>query len=354
MNVQYCHMSTLKTSPPCNSFTLVILLNLQTLPLYLLLGTLLLTSGCAQIAGNLAPRIGDEIVIAGDLVHTGRPVRLWLDSGGYDAYRAHRRDFPEISSPRDEPDQILRFGSMRRGLTDADLKARVRHQGWTRADLAEVIDTIVIHYDACGSSSRCFHILHDIRGLSCHFLLDVNGTIYQTLDVKERAWHAGIANDRSIGIEIAHFGAFPTAQQADRHYLVEGEQIRLNPASVVGTSAELSPGFPSRQPLFEGEIHGQHLYQRDFTEAQYQSLEALLVTLCRSLPRIEARIPRQSNGQVEDRLRQEISGQPVAGIVGHWHVGSHKVDPGPAFDWDRIENALRDANLPRTAIRSLD
>ena len=34
-------------------------------------------------------------------------------------------------------------------------------------------------------------------------MLDVDGTIYQTLDVKERAWHATTSNTRAVGIEIA-------------------------------------------------------------------------------------------------------------------------------------------------------
>ena len=91
--------------------------------------------------------------------------------------------------------------------------------------------------------------------------------------------------------------------------------------------------------------HQQNLYQRDFTEAQYVALEKLLVTLCMALPSIRPVVPRSSSGLVESELRDETPGQPVAGIVGHWHVGSHKVDPGPAFDWDRIEATLQDADL---------
>ena len=52
-------------------------------------------------------------------------------------------------------------------------------------------------------------MLHDLRGLSVHFMLDLDGTIYQTLDLKEGAWHATVANGRSIGIEIANIGAYP-------------------------------------------------------------------------------------------------------------------------------------------------
>ncbi len=305
---------------------------------------LILAVGCQSMPGQLAARRGDEIIIAGQMIHSGAPVTLWIDAGGYDGYRGHRHDEPEFEGPQNHPDRILRFGSTRRDIP-ASLRQKVQRDGWCLEDLTGVIDTVVLHYDACGSSSRCFHILHDIRGLSCHFLLDVDGTIYQTLDVKERAWHAGPTNDRSIGIEIAHFGAFSTMEKADTHYILEGDRIRLNPDSVAGTSAADAPPYPARDLLFEGKIHGQQLYQRDFTEAQYRSLESLLITLCRTLPRIEPVIPRLEDGSMNDRLRPEPPGEPVAGIVGHWHVGTHKVDPGPAFDWDRIEKALSRAGL---------
>lgn len=329
------------------------LLGLHAVPLILVVTNLIFCSGCGSLPGDLLTREGDEIVISGQFVHTGAPVVLWLDGGGFDGYRAHRHDDPRQIGPRDQPDRISRYGSIRRGIGE-QLHQDVVQRGWYLEELGQVIDTIVIHYDACGSSSRCFHILHDIRGLSCHFLLDVDGTIYQTLDVKERAWHAGPANDRSVGIEIAHFGAFSSAEKADTHYIVEKGRPRLNPQSLAGTSAEGALPYPARNPLFEGEIHGQQLYQRDFTEAQYQSLEALLIALCKTLPGIEPVVPRLASGMVQDRLRSEAPGQPVAGIVGHWHVGTHKVDPGPAFDWDRIEAALREADLKPTTDTHID
>src|SRR6185503_14558055 len=75
--------------------------------------------------------------------------------------------------------------------------------------LREVVDQFVLHYDVAGTSGRCFQVLQDARGLSVHFLLDVDGTIYQTLDLRDEAWHATKANPRSIGIEIANLGAYP-------------------------------------------------------------------------------------------------------------------------------------------------
>ena len=299
---------------------------------------------CQTLPGDLSEASGDEIVVAGDRFHTTVPVVLWTDKGGYDAYRGHRHDQADIGPPRDRPDRLLRFGSLRRN-GPTGWAEKVQSEGTSIENLTEVIDTVVIHYDACGSASRCFHVLHDLRGLSCHFLLDVDGTIYQTLDVKERAWHAGTANDRSIGIEIAHFGAFPKAEEADRHYEQSPLGVRLKASSLEGTSAEGAYPYPSRQDLFTGVIHQQNLYQRDFTEAQYVALEKLLITLCKALPSIRPVVPRSGSGEIASELRDETPGQPVAGIVGHWHVGSHKVDPGPAFDWDRIEAALQEADL---------
>ena len=48
--------------------------------------------------------------------------------------------------------------------------------------LQQVVDQFVIHFDVCGTSRRCFEVLQDKRGLSVHFMLDIDGTIYQTLD----------------------------------------------------------------------------------------------------------------------------------------------------------------------------
>src|SRR5688572_15071273 len=48
----------------------------------------------ADKAGARLARKGDEIVIAGQYFHTGAPVVLWTDPGGFDAYRTERRFVP--------------------------------------------------------------------------------------------------------------------------------------------------------------------------------------------------------------------------------------------------------------------
>ena len=48
----------------------------------------------------------------------------------------------------------------------------------------------VNHWDATLSSEACARIINK-RGLSMHFLIDNDGTIYQMLDIQHVAWQAG-------------------------------------------------------------------------------------------------------------------------------------------------------------------
>lgn len=259
---------------------------------------LLACQSAASRPGDRLPRRGDEIVVCGQLFHTGARVVLWTDPGGFDAYRGHAHRDESKEQPR-------RFGTYRRGLPPA-IAARVHERGWTLADLRQVVRQIVIHYDAAGTSARCFEILHDVRGLSSHFLLDLDGTIYQTLDVKERAWHAGAANDVSVGIEIANLGAYP-----------DKPELRV-----------------------EGEIQGSLLHQDPFTDAQYEALARLCAALVRVLPRIRPEFPRDARHAVVPRVLED-AGAGFEGILGHYHLTKAKVDPGPAFDWERLAARMR-------------
>src|ERR1043165_1098993 len=58
-------------------------------------GALVFLGACAQHRpGRELEREGDEIMVCGRLFHTGAPVVLWTDPGGYDAYRIERRFVP--------------------------------------------------------------------------------------------------------------------------------------------------------------------------------------------------------------------------------------------------------------------
>src|SRR5436190_15373687 len=66
-------------------------------------------SGCRTVYRPGAPELrrGDEIVAAGQFFHTGTKVVLWIDPGGYDAYRVERRFAPiEKADWRDSTQDI--------------------------------------------------------------------------------------------------------------------------------------------------------------------------------------------------------------------------------------------------------
>ncbi len=316
------------------------------------IGLLWLTATVLAVGGCLAPqpgepleRRGDEIVVCGRFFHTGAPVVLWLDPGGYDAYRVECRFTPERVLPSDGGDAATpaRYGTLRRHLPE-EAAAEVRAEGWRLDLLQRHVDLFVMHYDVCGTSRRCFKVLHDVRGLSVHFLLDVDGTIYQTLDLKERAWHAGPANDRSIGIEIANMGAYAAREALDSWYHRSGTGLpQFLPPLTDGATGIRTPGFvaiPARaEPVF-GTINGRGLWQYDLTEPQYDSLIRLTRTICRVLPRIRGDAPRDPQGRVRQDTLSAEELAAFSGLVGHYHLTADKIDPGPAFDWERLLRGL--------------
>lgn len=308
-----------------------------------------LGAAAAPIGGE-RPRRGDEIVIAGRYFHTGAPVVLWTDPGGYDAYRVERRFAkPEESRWEDFKDALNspnRFGLRYARELPPDQLDRVRGGGWTLAELQPLVTQFVIHYDVCGVSRRCFRVLHDLRGLSVHFMIDIDGTIYQTLDVKERAWHAGTANDRSVGVEIANMGAYGADEENpfDRWYATDDKGPYITIPPELGDGGVRTPNFvgrPDTPGLVIGEIQGRTLSQYDFTLEQYESLARLTATLNYALPNLHIDHPRDPDGNHITELLTEDEQRSFRGLVGHYHVSRVKVDPGPAFQWDRLIDRAR-------------
>lgn len=250
-------------------------------------------SGCA--AGPIRSHRGamsqNAIVIAGNRVPIDARVILWSDPGGFNGY---------------ENGGVQTFAE----------RDRRRDGEWDLKMLQETIDQFVIHYDGAGSSAKCFEILKQ-RNLSVHFMIDVDGTIYQTLDVKERAWHATRANSRSVGVELASTGAYP-----------------------VDDGASVEPD-KAQEGMVIGQVQGKLYRMQDFTPRQYASLIKLTAALCSALPRIACDYPRDRDGHVINHVLTEEQFQAHHGLIGHYHIQPEKQDPGPAFQWDRVARGAR-------------
>jgi N-acetylmuramoyl-L-alanine amidase len=77
------------------------------------------------------------------------------------------------------------------------------------------ISFIIIHYTETKTLAKAVKLLTDKeRKVSCHYLIDSKGVIFNLVDLNKRAWHAGESrwknftdiNSRSIGIEIVNSG----------------------------------------------------------------------------------------------------------------------------------------------------
>lgn len=309
-------------------------------------------AGCVTRPGTHEARKGDEIVVCGQLFHTGTPVVLWMDPGGYDAYRVERRfsaftnaDWAHSKTENPGLDSPNRY-DLRKGLTPEEVE-RVRGGGWDLPTLQKYVDQFVLHYDEAGTSRTCFKVLQDSRGLSVHFMLDLDGTIYQTLDLKERAWQATTSNSRSVGVEIANMGAYAVGgdNPFDKWYqpTTNGPTLLTIPASY-GDNPERTPDFighPARpEPIF-GVVQGQNLEQYDFTPQQYRALIHLTAALCTIFPKIKCDYPKDATGQLINHKLPDDQLKAYQGVLGHFHIQTNKIDPGPAFQWDYVIDRAR-------------
>lgn len=257
---------------------------------------------------------GTSIIVAGKPVDVGRPVVLWSDPEGFDGYSQNCLEQRAMASSKCCQSQFNRFGK-RKNLKSRDLPS-----------LKEVLTQFVLHLDGCVNSRSCFYSMHDTArpdggcGLSAHFMVDADGTIYQTLDLLESAWHAEQANSVSVGVEICNRG------DAGRN-----ELDRL-------------PAEYRTRPVKDVVINGRTIHAFDFRPEQYESVIALARTLVRLFPNIKPIYPERDGAPLLETLRDPLS---FHGIVGHLHVDlqKHKWDPG-AFDWSRLLRALHGFYFP--------
>ena len=311
--------------------------------------SLLLALGSLSCHSTPQDPRGHSIVACGVKIPIGTRVVLWDEPGGYNAY-SDRLHFTAPEAGVDVPgDGTLRYEPGRRSKGEAGTELVAPGSGDLSA-LQATVDQLVLHYDVCGTSERCFLVLHDRRALSVHFLLDVDGTIYQTLDLRERAWHAGQANTRSVGVEIANIGSrrMDDAQglaEIDAWYERDAAGLRLSLPTWADSAAIRTAnfvGYAARDERIEDWIQGERRAQYDYTPEQYWALVKLAAGLCRALPQIRPDAPRDADGAVMDAVLDARTLQQFRGIIGHHHISKTKQDPGPAFAWEEFLRAVRD------------
>ena len=154
---------------------------------------------------------------------------------------------------------------------------------------------IVTHWDAALSAKSCFNILKR-RGVSSHFVIDNDGTIYQMVDTDDIAWHAGKVNARSIGIDFSN--AFYEKYQ--KYYRKKG--------------------FGNRPILSESVVHGRKIERHlGYYAVQEEAYKALLKALSKRYD-----IPLQC--PEEAKVYPPALEGLYKGVVCHYHVSRAKID----------------------------
>ena len=161
----------------------------------------------------------------------------------------------------------------------------------------------VNHWDACLSSESCAKILAR-RGISVHFCIDNDGTIYQLLDTQHAAWHAGNSkvNRCSIGVEISN--AYYTKYQ----------------------DWYVSHGFGERPVWEDVNLHGKS--QKPFLgfyDVQVEAAKSLWRAIHDGMG-IPLECPLDPNGDMLTTSSTDVSSSIFNGFVHHFHVTKRKID----------------------------
>lgn len=164
----------------------------------------------------------------------------------------------------------------------------------------------VNHWDVCLSAESCATVLNR-RGISVHFLIDNDGTIYQMLDTQHKAWHAGISryeggNPKGIGVEIS------------------------NAYSLKYQNWYVKKGFGERPIQENAYVHGKKLKPfLDFYPVQLDALKALWKAIHIGIG-IPLDYPEDSKGNIETSVHKDCERGKFHGFCNHYNFTKGKID----------------------------
>lgn len=230
------------------------------------------------------------------------------------------------------PDKLIQMSLLRPTMKTYSFRnghTRAPEQlfGITRAeidDLGQKIWQIALHHDVTTNALDTYNVLCT-RGLSTHFVVNYDGTLYQFMDCYHTAWATGDNNAMSIAIDMNN-PVYPELRNED-------------------------PAAGMRE-IYQGKINGSVKTMLGYTEPQYETIIALMKAFITPiqipgeadwipLPRVAANCfpPISENGEVINRLMRDST--RFEGFLGHYHCSANKWDPGPAFDWLRVLSGIK-------------
>lgn len=161
----------------------------------------------------------------------------------------------------------------------------------------------VNHWDVCLSAESCARVISK-RGISVHFCIDNDGTIYQLMDTQHSAWQAGGRNwnNRSIGVEISN-----------AYYMKYQNWYVKN-------------GFGPRPVTNNAQCHGKTLPEHlDFYPVQLEALKALWISIHNAIG-IPLECPTHPNGELVTTVDKECERGNFEGFINHYNLTKRKID----------------------------
>ncbi|HEU4728076.1 MAG TPA: peptidoglycan recognition family protein, partial [Kofleriaceae bacterium] len=277
-------------------------------------------------------RPNGNLIIGGQRFNVDAPVVNWTENG-WDATKPFCIPTPQEPAPGcpggfphgPPPVTYVKRYATRPGLPESKLSYNA---------VRAIVKQFVVHHDGCANAEMCFDVLQNERGLSVHFLLDNDGTIYQTIDLGLMAYHAAEWNLYSIGVELCNRG-----------------------------DALKEPNYYKRTDPNRGtqlcKINGNTFKAFRYTDAQNDAFFRLCRELVKLLPNLATDYPQSSPGeQMWNTLPNAISEREhYTGYIGHYHLTQQKWDPGP-FDFKdfctRLRGALCFPMFPRLEAKQPD
>jgi N-acetyl-anhydromuramyl-L-alanine amidase AmpD len=256
-----------------------------------------------------------SIIICGQRYDVGQKVITFQDDPSINAYTPHRTD---------KPSEVPPFAPAKgmAGVRDRWRPRRLIGSDRSIERLRQVVRQFVVHHDGCQDSRTCFNVLQNERGLSVHFLIDNDGTIFQTLDLVDCAFQAAGVNEISVGVELANRG---DALRFPNDYHGKREKVTCK-------------------------INGHQFLAYAYTQAQVQSMISIGKALARLFPNLPQVYP-QNGGDPEPLWASLRDPREYTGYLGHYHVTDQKWDPGP-FDFKFFASKIRSRMVFPVAIGS--
>jgi len=248
-----------------------------------------------------------SIIVCGQKFDVGTRVILWNENGGLNGY--------------DTSKHVIKVNDRKSGKTTNIVVKGKRYskRNWRKnpnlKQLQGIVTQFFMHHSGLYRARDTFNVLHNQRRLSVHFILDDNGVIYQTLDLKEKSWHGGSNNPMSVGIEIdsrAHASRFTDAY----------DEVHCKKYKVL----------PRRKRI--DYVQKRWTMGYEYNDKQYEALIKLAIILKEVFPKMgDMLFPVKNN-----RIMKHVISSPKkhCGLICHYNNSSSKNDP-IAFDHYRLQ-----------------